>query len=150
MALLNENIQKQLKQVFADMNGPVKLVFFAQASDGMSALESQVCSDMRQLMEEVSALSEKIRLEEFDLVKDAAVAKQYTVDKIPALVILGGTDYKDYGIRMYGIPSGYEFGTLIEDIMLASRGTPNLKPKTLDALGKLKRPVHIQVYVTPT
>lgn len=149
MTLLNENIQKQLREVFSGLTNPVKLVFFTQGSDGTVTIECQTCRDTRQLLEEVSALSDKISLEVYDLVKDEAVARQYKVDKIPALVILGAENM-DYGIRISGIPSGYEFGSLIEDISLASMGKPNLKPKTMEALSKLKKPVHIQVYVTPT
>jgi len=51
------------------------------------------------------------------------VAEKYGIDKIPAIAILrGGDEPKDYGIRFYGIPSGYEFTSLIEDIMMVSSG----------------------------
>jgi alkyl hydroperoxide reductase subunit AhpF len=72
------------------------------------------------------------------------------VDKIPALAILGEGGAKDYGIRLYGIPSGYEFSSLIEDILLVGKGKPELSQRTLDHLASLTEPVHIQVYVTPT
>jgi alkyl hydroperoxide reductase subunit AhpF len=84
-------------------------------------------------------------------VRDAEQVEKYGVDKIPATVVLqDGPQPKDFGIRLYGIPSGYEFSSFIHDILLASRGNPDLKPKTLDALGRLDRRVQIQVYVTPT
>ena len=73
------------------------------------------------------------------------------MDKIPALAVTrGGAEPKDYGIRLYGIPSGYEFATLIEDIKLVSRGRADLAAPTQQALAQLTKPVHIQVYVTPT
>jgi alkyl hydroperoxide reductase subunit AhpF len=64
--------------------------------------------------------------------------------------MLGGTENKDYGIRLYGIPSGYEFGTLIEDLIMVSKGETGLNDHTLKQVKKIKEPVHIQVFTTPT
>ena len=149
MALLNDNVKKQIKQVFTGLEGPVKLVMFTQSDDAAS-LECQMCSDTRSLLEEVSALDEKITLEVNDFIKEDDLAKKYQIDKIPAVAILGQGGAKDYGIRLYGIPSGYEFSSLIEDILLAGKGTTDLNKRTLESLKKLTEPVHIQVYVTPT
>lgn len=150
MALLNEEIQNQIRQVLAGMSGPVRLVMFTQGSDGTPVLECSMCADTRSLLEEVAALSDQITLEVRDFLKDEGLAQQYQIDKIPAIAILGEGGAKDYGIRMYGIPSGYEFSSLIESILLASKGQPELSPKTMQEVGRLDRPVHIQVYVTPT
>jgi len=57
---------------------------------------------------------------------------------------------KDYGIRMYGLPSGYEFGTLVEAILDVSRGDSGLSDETRAGLKDLARPVHVQVFSTPT
>lgn len=145
MALLNANIQKQVQQVFKGLENPVRLLLFTQGDGG--ALECQMCQDTRLLIEEVAALSDKISLEICDFVADAKLAEQHGVDKIPALVIAGE---KDYGVRFYGIPSGYEFSSLIEGISTVSRRKPSLNKKTLQELQRLDRPVQIQVFVTPT
>jgi glutaredoxin-like protein len=149
MALLNDNVKKQIKQVFAGLEGQVKLVMFTQSDDAAS-LECQMCSDTRTLLEEVSALDDRITLEVHDFVKEEDLAKQYKIDKIPAVAVLGQGGAKDYGIRLYGIPSGYEFSSLIEDILLAGKGTTDLNKRTLERLSKLTEPVHIQVFITPT
>ncbi len=148
MSLLNEEIQEQVRQAFSAMTKPVKVLFFSQGQGG--ALECDYCAETHQLLEELAALSDKIELEVYDFLADEAVAQQYGVDKIPAIVLLGGEPLKDYGIRFYGIPSGYEFGTLIEDLLMLSQGEHNLLPKTLEALQQIDQPVHIQVFVTPT
>lgn len=150
MPLLNEDVQKQVRQIFEEIKSPVTIVMFTQSNDGKVSIECQMCADTRMLLEEVSALSDKITLEVRDLVADEQLAQTYRVDKIPAIVLRGGLDNNDYGIRFYGIPSGYEFGSLIEGILLASKGSAELSPKTMEAIQKLDRPVHIQVYVTPT
>ncbi len=71
----------------------------------------------------------------------------YKVDKIPAIALVGA---KDYGIRFYGIPAGYEFSSLMDDIVAVSKGESGLAPATKAAVAKINQPVHIQVYVTPT
>lgn len=149
MALLNATIQQQVREALAKMTRPVKLLMFTQGANG--AIECAFCAETRELLEEVAALSDKLTLEVRDFVADAALAESYRIDKIPALVVLGnGAQPEDYGIRLYGIPSGYEFGTLIEDILMVSQGETGLQPQTLKELGRLNKPVHIQVFVTPT
>jgi glutaredoxin-like protein len=148
MSLLNDQIEKQLRQAFEALTGPVKIVMFTQ---GESALECEYCAETRQLLEEISALSGKITLEVVDFVRDAKLAEQYHIDKIPAVAILSGGDtFKDYGIRLYGMPAGYEFSTLIEDILMVSQQKSALNARTLNELKKLTQPVTIQVFVTPT
>jgi glutaredoxin-like protein len=69
------------------------------------------------------------------------------VDKIPAVAVIGEDDY---GIRFYGIPSGYEFTSLLESIRIAAAGQPDLGEETVEFLSSLSAPVHMQVFVTPT
>jgi alkyl hydroperoxide reductase subunit AhpF len=102
-------------------------------------------------VEEVASLSDKITVEVKDFTGDAALAAQYGVDKIPAVVLLtDGETPKDHGIRLYGVPAGYEFSSFIEDLRMLGSGDPGLSPETVAALQTLSRPVHIQVFVTPT
>jgi glutaredoxin-like protein len=150
MSLLTENIEKQIRQIFEALEKPVKLVLFTTAETGDSDADCPMCNDTQQLIEEVAALSNKIFVEVLDFREDALAAEQYQVDKVPAIVVLGGEDNKDWGIRLYGIPSGHEFSSLIEDILMASTRKPELRAETMRTLDRLKEPVHIQVYVTPT
>jgi glutaredoxin-like protein len=83
----------------------------------------------------------------YDFQKSQDKAESYGIDKIPAIVIEGG---RDYGIRLFGVPSGYEFATLVEDIINVSKGDPGLSPKTMEQISKVNRPVHIQVFITQT
>ena len=85
MSLLNDQIEKQIREAFEALTGPVKIVMFTQ---GENALECETCAETRQLLEEVSALSDKITLEVHDFVRDAQLAEQYHIDKIPAVAIL--------------------------------------------------------------
>jgi glutaredoxin-like protein len=125
----------------AKLEDPVKIVMFTQE------LECRFCSDTRQLVQDLATLSDRITVEVYDFMADAAKAKEYGIEKIPALAIVGK---KDYGLRIYGIPYGYELQTLIEAVVNVSRGKTDLSDKTKAILTEVKAPVHIQVFVTLT
>jgi glutaredoxin-like protein len=141
MPLLNEEVRDQVKQQLADLAGPVRLVMFTQE------FECEYCAETRQLVEEVSELSDELTAEIYDFVADEEKAQKLGVDKIPAVAIVGKDDY---GIRFYGIPSGYEFTSLLESIRLAATGEPDLSEETIEFLSSLNDSVHMQVFVTPT
>ena len=98
-------------------------------------------------MTELSELSDKLELEVYNFQIDKEQVAQYKVDKVPAIVIEG---QKDYGVRYYGIPAGYEFASLLEAITAVSKGESGLTPESKEKVGTLDRALHIQVFVTPT
>jgi len=133
-----EVLRNELKEKMVD---PVSIIMFTQE------IECRFCSDTRQLVQEFQTLSDKIKVEVYDFMADGDKAKQYGIEKIPALAIVGK---KDYGVRIYGIPYGYELQTLVEAIVNVSKGTTDLSEKTRSILADVKVPVHIQVFVTLT
>jgi glutaredoxin-like protein len=142
MPLLQDKDKEVVKTRFQEeLVNPVKLVNFTQA------LECEFCAKTRQLVEEVAALSDKIEVEVYNFAIDKEKVEEYGVDKIPAIAIVGE---KDYGVRYYGIPSGYEFSSLIEDIIDVSKRGVELLPATREALAGIAEPLHFQVFVTPT
>lgn len=147
MTLISKQDAEFLKTEFEkELVHPVKIVMFTQT------LECQYCAETRQIAEEIAALSDKIELVVYNFVSDKDMADHYGIDKIPAIAILGTRDDAeiDYGIRFFGIPSGYEFTSIIEDIVDVSKGESGLSAKTKKALAELTQPVHFQVFVTPT
>ncbi len=142
MSLIPDDKKDLLINEFKEkMEDPVKIVMFTQQ------FECRFCSDTRKLAEEMATLSDKITAEVYDFMADGAKVKEFGVDKIPALAIVGK---KDYGVRIYGIPYGYEMQTLIEAVVNVSRGKTNLSEKTKEILKDVKTPVHIQVFVSLT
>jgi glutaredoxin-like protein len=133
-----EHIKTELQE---KMEKPVKIIMFTQE------VECQFCAQTRQLINELAALNDKIEVEIYDFLADADKAKEYGVDKVPALIVTGE---KDYGIRFYGMPYGYEFQTLLESIIHVSRGRTDLSEETKNKLKEIKTSVHIQVFVTLT
>ncbi|MDQ7028315.1 MAG: thioredoxin family protein [Ardenticatenia bacterium] len=145
MGLIAEQDRTYLQDEFDRMEHPVRLVLFTRESD------CQFCRETRQIVEELTSLSDNVQTEIFDLQADAEHAQALGVDKAPAIVLLrADNEPSDYGIRYYGIPSGYEFSSLVEDILMIGRGDSGLQAATREALADLKVPVHIQVFVTPT
>lgn len=145
MGLLSEKDQEHLTKEFAGLQKPVKLIVFTQE------FECQYCRETRQIAEEVAALSANIAVELYDFIADQEIAEQFNIDKIPAtIVMIGGDEPKDYGIRYFGIPSGYEFSSLIHDILMVGGGESDLAAETKQWLSELKEPLHFQVFVTPT
>ncbi|GIU72866.1 MAG: glutaredoxin [Candidatus Nitrosocaldaceae archaeon] len=141
MGIIPDNHKEKIKNIFTNLEEPVKIITFTQD------FECAYCKDNTDLLKELVTLSDKLELEIYDFVKDIDKAKELMIDKIPAIALIGK---KDYGIRFYGIPSGYEFGTLIEDIVDVSKGTSRLSQKSKDRLKTVDKPIHIQVFVTLT
>ena len=141
MSKLNKKVVKQLKEAFEVLKKDVTLKYFTQS------VECQYCKDTRELLEEVAEINSEIKLEMYDFVENKEEVEKYNIDKIPAIVVM---DEKDYGIRFYGIPGGYEFGSLVEAIKLVSTGETMLSDEGKKFLDELKKDVHLQVFVTPT
>ncbi len=145
MSLLKKEDREKLIGRFEGLEQPVKLILFSQD------FECQYCRETRQIAEELEALSPKISLEVYDFVADKEIAETYRIDKIPAIAIIQAAPInRDYGIRYYGIPSGYEFSSLIEDIVLVSSGDSGLSAETRQWAANLTEDIHLQVFVTPT
>jgi glutaredoxin-like protein len=144
--LLNEQVVSQISQSFEQMKEPVQILFFGSQDD------CEYCTDTRQLLEEVAAIDEKLSLSIYDLQDNADMAVQYNVDRVPAIVIAAkdGDQVNDFGIQYSGIPAGHEFGTLINDIVLVSGRDSGLSAEARKYLKNLDKPLHLQVFVTPT
>lgn len=146
--LLDEDIKSQVKEVFHDLKNPVEIAFFGNVDDNC-----EYCEQTKDLLNEIAALrGDKLQFRSYDLSTDHELAAKYHVDKAPGTVLLGQDESGpvDYGIRFSGIPAGHEFTSLINDILVVSSGESGLAEETRAALAKLDKPVHLQVFVTPS
>jgi glutaredoxin-like protein len=144
--LLNDDIKQQVSEVFDQLKKPVQILFFGSTEN------CEYCAETRQLAEEVAALSDKISVEIHDLQADAEIARQYGVDKAPALVLAArdGETLTDMGISFSGIPAGHEFTSLIQSLLIVSRRDSGLSETSRAFLKDLDRPLRLQVFVTPS
>jgi alkyl hydroperoxide reductase subunit AhpF len=142
MSLLREEDRQAVQQRLEGLREPVQLIHFTQT------LGCEYCPETRQLLEEVAALSDKVQLRVLNLQIDREEAARYDIDRVPATLVEAGG--KDAGNRYLGLPSGYEFGSLLETMLLVSRGDSGLEPATRDRLAQVREPLRLDVFVTPT
>lgn len=150
MPIIPEEDQQYLRDLFDDkLENSVRLRFYTQRTSVLSVpgRECATCQDTHELLEELVALSDKLELDVRDYLVEQQQARGEGINEIPALVLEGQNKGK---VRFIGVPAGYEFATLIEDLVDVSRGTTGLEMHSRQALAQLKDPVHIQVFVTPT
>jgi len=139
--VLIDSQKEIIKKQFEKLTGEVELIVFTQET------ECLFCKEARELVVELGTLSPKIKTKVYDFVKNGDEDIKYNIKRIPAIAIVGK---EDYGIRYYGMPAGYEFLVLVEDIIDVSRGTTLLPDTLKKKLSEIKKPVHIQVFVSPT
>ncbi len=141
MVLVKDDTKNEVRERFKKLTGEVKLVNFTQK------IECHYCEETRRLTEEIASLSAKISSKVYNFTLDKEKSQEYKIDKIPAIVVEGE---KDYGIRFFGIPGGYEFDSLISSIIEVSAKSTDLSSESKDKIGRIDKPVHIQVFVTLT
>jgi alkyl hydroperoxide reductase subunit AhpF len=156
MALLSSADQEKLREAFQEMTRPVRVLFFTQT------FGCETCVQTRQILDELPALSDKISVEEVNLVLDQDRAKQYGVDRAPTLALVyddpaelvepvaPATRAKDSRIRFLGAPSGYEFVSLVQALLLVGGRHSTLTETSRQRLGAVDRPIAMQVFTTPT
>lgn len=129
-------IKKRLEEVQND----VKLILFSQS------LNCESCPETEALLRELAALSDKLKLELLNPHLDREKAEQYKVTGIPTLILEGD---RDYGIRYMGMPGGYEFASLLEDIIAVGKRSSGLSDASREKLQAVTEPINIKVFVTP-
>jgi len=156
MSLLAPNEQDQLRAWFDEMTAPVRLLFFTQS------IGCEPCEQTRRILDELPPLSDKITVDEVNFVLEKEKAAQYAVDRVPAIALLangtnpstglgaGGTADKDSRIRFLGSPSGHEFMSLIQAILLVGGAASHLTDDNRKRIAAVDKPVTIQVFSTPT
>lgn len=129
-------IQKRLEE--AENN--VKLILFTQS------LNCESCPQTEVLLRELAALSDKLTLEILNPHVDREKAEQYKITRTPALILEGE---RDYGIRFFGMPGGYEFASLLEDIIAVGKRSSGLSEASREKVQAVTEPLNIKVFVTP-
>ena len=144
--LITDEVADQIKEIFAELESAVKILFFTKQED------CEYCDEITQLITEVSELSDLINVEVLDLAENPDTAEGYGVLYAPTLVMLAqdGDTLTDYGVRLLGAPAGHEFTTLIHDILYVSKRRTDLNDETREYLQNVKEPLLLQVFVTPT
>ena len=170
MSLVSPADQQKLREAFAEMTRPVRLVFFTQT------LECETCLQTKQILDELPPLSDKIAIEEVNLILDGDRARQYGIDRVPAVAIEylnhqgaqgsegapghlvhpvhsehpDGGVWTDSRMRFLGAPAGYEFISLVQAVLLAGGRPSTLSEHSRRHIEAVDRPVVMNVFTTPT
>jgi alkyl hydroperoxide reductase subunit AhpF len=147
MSLLSPGDQEKLRESFDEMTASVRVLFFTQT------LDCEPCEQTRKILDELPPLSDKIAIEEVNFVLEKDKAAQYGIDRVPALALLtqdASGAARDTRIRFLGTPSGYEFVSLVQALMLAGGHDSQLTPANRARIAAVNTPTTIQVFSTPT
>jgi glutaredoxin-like protein len=143
--------QDYIRERFArELEGKVKIDYFTQRASKLfvpGREECAHCEDVRMMLEEIAALSDKVSLTVHELADEAEEAAKLGVDRVPGIVLRGPMNRP---LRFFGIPGGNEFPNFIETMIEASHQKVTLGPETAKHLKKLRDKTSIVVYVTPT
>src|SRR5438094_7817896 len=106
---------EKLRDSFDAMTSPVRLLFLTQT------LDCETCLHTRQILDELPLVSDKVSIEEVNLILEKDKAAQYRIDRAPAIAVLAldpsGASH-DSRIRFMGAASGYEFISLVQAVVL--------------------------------
>jgi len=142
MPLLSAADQDKLRAAFDEMTSPVRVLFFTQT------LDCETCLQTRQILDELPALSSRIAIEEVNFILQKDKAAQYGIDRVPAIALVGGES--DSRIRFLGAPSGYEFVSLVQALLLVGGRASSLTPENLVRVAGVDKPMTMKVFTTPT
>ncbi len=154
MPLLQEKDRIVVREKFEkELKDEVTILLFKKTAVGIwtpnedEDFVCRYCKETEELYNEVSELSDLLKLEAYAVEDNKEIFDEYKVERIPTVIIKG---HNKGLIRFVGIPAGYEFATLLEDLIDASRGKVDLKERNRRKVEAVKEPLHIQVFVTPT
>ena len=151
MSMIPERERDQIREIFErDLVSDVRVEVFYKTPSKLfvpGRQETGSGPETEALVRELAELSDKVQVEAHDIQADPDSATAAGVDKVPAVLLHGSNAGT---VRFLGAPSGYEFSTLIADIVDVSTGDIGLADETTSALSAITEPVHIQVFSTPT
>ncbi|NPD89146.1 MAG: glutaredoxin [Asgard group archaeon] len=140
---VDENIKRQVKEIFQHMENIVYVKLFADKDRCLT------CAQTKEIIELLAELAPEnmIDITVYDQEDNPPEIQKYNVERFPTILLHGE---KEHDVVFTGIPSGYEFGTLVEDILDISARKVTLKSENLEKVEKIDKPIKIQVFVTPT
>lgn len=151
MPILQPKDEEAVRRRFdVELKRDVRLTLFTQRNVGglyIPGRECKSCAPTEQLLQELSALSDRIDLDIVDYYGNQEDVKALGIGRIPALVVNANGNSN---ARFYGMPSAFEFALLLDTIVAASSSGSTLQTETRRRLKALEEDVHLQVFVTPT
>ncbi|WP_436938793.1 alkyl hydroperoxide reductase subunit F [Staphylococcus xylosus] len=126
--MLNDQLKSQLQQLLQLMEGDVVLKASLGADDKSK--------ELKELLDEVSAASSHITIEETDLKRTPS----FSVNR-PG---------EETGITFAGLPMGHEFNSLVLALLQVSGRAPKEEQAVIDQIKALDKPLHFETYISLT
>ena len=140
----------EIKKRLSDIVHDVKMILFANPSRRIILLSGdagdEASKETEILVRALAGLSDKLKLEVYDPQANPELAQKYGVADVPALILEGD---RDYGIRYLGTPGGYEFASLLEDLVAIGKRESGLSEESRELIQTLTEPLDLKVFVTP-
>ncbi|MCQ3816992.1 alkyl hydroperoxide reductase subunit F [Staphylococcus xylosus] len=126
--MLNDQLKSQLQQLLQLMEGDVVLKASLGADDKSN--------ELKELLDEVSAASSHITIEETDLKRTPS----FSVNR-PG---------EETGITFAGLPMGHEFNSLVLALLQVSGRASKEEQAVIDQIKSLDKPLHFETYISLT
>jgi glutaredoxin-like protein len=139
-SLIGKEDKREIERMFRSrLAGEVRVLLFTSKRD------CPYCGQTKQLLEEMASLSDKVKLEAFEIEDERGRADEMGVDMAPTTVLVATN-----GARLYyvGMPAGRQLGSLVEDVIDASRGRAEMDDETRDIIRRVDAETVIKVFVT--
>lgn len=101
----------------------------------------------RRLLQAIANSSDRVELRVRAGRWDALQESRVGIARTPAIVPTGA---RDYGIRYYGTPDGYELGTFVSVLLAVSEGRSDLSRDAVERVQRLTARRHLEVLHAPT
>lgn len=124
--MLDDDIKKQLAEYLQLLENDV-LIKTSTGSDSIS-------NDMAALMDELTALSPRIKTEQVKLPRTPS----FTINRME----------EDFGVTFAGIPLGHEFTSLVLALLQVSGRAPKVDGKLIDQVKSIKGEYHFETYIS--
>lgn len=139
MPELGERDRQVVARLFAGATRPVRVEVYV-----VGRPEAGPKTGFRAAIAEVAELVPLLQVAEYGADQAGAA-----VERTPAVWLRDG-DGGDLRVRFYGLPTGYEFSSLLAAAADAATPQSALQSATLEALAGLEQDVQIKVFSTPT
>lgn len=138
MAFLNEDIIKQLEQVFGKIEDEIKIVNFVSDSNKKSL-------ELKDFLNEFSAVSSKITIENVD--ENDFRYNEYEIDKLPAMAFVNKKG-EFSGAKFHGIPGGHEINSFVITLLNLAGAGREFDSDVCKKIDSINKDTDLKVFVT--
>lgn len=144
MTYLNEHVQNEIREKLANVRQDVELIVYTHADTGHIG-DDRVALD---LLSELAELHPHVHVTRRILAGDT-LAETLGITVAPT-VLFRERGSNRTNLRFMGIPSGYEFSTVLETINMLGGATPVEPSEAINRINEVTSGVRLRTFVTPT